>query len=335
MANKVIFIPGDGIGPEVMIAAKRVIDASGAKIEWEVKQVGKSVFEKLKTPLPVAVIESIKENKVALKGPVTTPIGIEGFRSVNVSLRKVLDLYANVRAIKHFDGVPSKFKNVDIVVIRETTEDVYGGIEHKVGDDGAESIKITTRKGSERIARFAFEYARNNKRKKITVAHLATIMKYTDGLFLEATRNIAKDYNDIEFEEIIIDTLSMKLIQNPEQFDVLLMPNLYGDFISSMATALIGGIGIPASEFYGDDIAIFEPVHGSAPDLAGKQEANPTGAILSGVLMLKHIGELQAALKIENAVIKLLKSGVNVTKDLGGTLSTMEFAKLVIEEMDK
>lgn len=332
MGHKVTLIPGDGIGPEVMIAAKRVIDESGAKIDWEVVQVGKLVQEKQSMLIPQNVIQSIKKNKVAFKGPVTTPIG-KGYRSLNVAIRNALDLYANVRIIKSYEGIESKYPNVDLVVIREITEDVYGGIEHMVGEDGAESIKITTRKASERIAAFAFEYAKVHGRKKITVAHKANIMQYTDGLFLESVRKIASKYKEIEFEEIIVDTLGMKLVQNPHNYDILLMPNLYGDLISSMATGFVGGIGIAPGASIGKNISIFEPVHGSAPEMGGKQIANPTGAILSGVMMLKHLGEFECAEKIEKAISEVIKEHKGMTPDIGGKNSTMDFAKIVIEKM--
>lgn len=330
----ITLIPGDGIGPEVADAARRIIDASGVKINWDVQEAGEHLMAKYSTPLPPAVIESIKKNKLALKGPITTPIGT-GFRSVNVSLRKELDLFANVRPCKTFKGLPSRYKDVDLIIVRENTEDLYAGIEHMVGDDAAESIKIITRKGCERIVRYAFELAKKEGRKKVTAVHKANIMKCTDGLFLEVARSIASGYPDIEFEDMIVDAMCMKLVQVPEKYDILVMPNLYGDILSDLCAGLIGGLGVAPGANIGNDAAIFEPIHGSAPKRAGQNLANPTATILSGVMMLKHIGETNAALSIENSVTKILSEGKRVTYDLGGSYGTKEFADEVIKKLER
>jgi len=327
---KVTLIPGDGIGPEVVEAAKMVIDASGVNIEWEVVEAGEKCIEKYGTPLPEAVIESIKKNKVALKGPITTPVGT-GFRSVNVALRQALNLYANVRPVKTYEGVPSRYSNIDLVIVRENTEALYAGIEHNVGEDAAESIKLITSKASERIVRFAFDLARREQRKKVTADHKANIMKLTDGLFLDCARKVAQDYPDIIFEDMIVDAMSMKLVQVPENYDVLVMPNLYGDILSDLAAGLVGGLGIAPGANIGEDGAVFEPIHGSAPKRAGQNMANPTATILSGVMMLKYLGEIDAANKIENAIAKVIKEGKMVTYDLGGSTGTKEFAEAVIK----
>jgi isocitrate dehydrogenase (NAD+) len=284
----VTLIPGDGIGPEVTNATRRIIDASGEKIKWDMQEAGGDMLEKHGSPLPQSVIESIKKNGIALKGPITTPVG-EGFRSVNVALRKELDLFANVRPVKSYEGIQSRFKDVDIIIVRENTEDLYSGIEHMIGEDVAESIKIFTRKGCERIIRFAFEHARKEGRKKVTAVHKANIMKCTDGMFLNIARNISNEYLDIEFEDMIIDAMCMRLVQSPENYDVLVLPNLYGDIVSDLCAGLIGGLGIVPGVNIGSSIAIFEPVHGSAPTIAGKNIANPTAMILSGVHMLTEL----------------------------------------------
>ncbi|AKN33517.1 isocitrate dehydrogenase [Clostridium carboxidivorans P7] len=334
MTHKITLIPGDGIGPEVTLAAKRIIDASGVEIEWDVVKAGAEVIEEYGTPLPDYVLESIKKNKVALKGPVTTPVG-KGFRSVNVTLRQNLNLYSNVRPIKSYEGVESRFDDVDLVIFRENTEDLYAGIEHMVSEDIAESVKIISKKASDRIVRAAFDYARKNNRKKVTAVHKANIMKMSDGLFLKCARNIAEEYKDIEFEDVIVDAMSMKLVLNPEKYDVLVMPNLYGDILSDMASGLVGGLGLVPGANIGDDAAVFEPAHGSAPDIAGKNMSNPVAAVLSGIMMLNHIGEFEAALKIEKAVADVLKEGKNVTADLGGNASTVEFTEAIIKAMKK
>lgn len=330
MAYNITLIPGDGIGPEVIGAARKVIDASGVDISWEVVEAGAIANKNLRTPLPNYVINSIKKNKIALKGPVTTPIG-EGFKSVNVTLRQNLNLFANIRPIKSYEGIESIHKNVDFVVVRENTEDLYTGIEHMVGKDAAESIKIITKDASERICRFAFELARKEGRKKVTLVHKANIMKLSDGLFLKCGKEIAREYTDIEFEDIIVDAMSMKLVQNPQNYDVIVAPNLYGDILSDLSAGLVGGLGLAPGANIGEDIAVFESVHGSAPDIAGKNIANPTSAILSGIMMLKYIGEEMVAKKIENALAETLKD--KGTIDLGGNLGTEEFAQQVINNL--
>lgn len=332
MVHKITLIPGDGIGTEVTLAAKKIIDASGVNIEWDTVEAGAAVIEKYGTPLPDYVLESIKKNKVALKGPVTTPVG-KGFRSVNVTLRQNLNLYSNVRPIKTYEGVESRYDNVDLVIFRENTEDLYAGIEHMVSEDIAESIKIISKKASDRIVRAAFEYARKNNRKKVTAVHKANIMKMSDGLFLKCARNIAEEYKDIEFEDVIVDAMSMKLVLSPEKYDVLVMPNLYGDILSDMASGLVGGLGLVPGANIGDEVAVFEPAHGSAPDIAGKNMSNPVAAVLSGVMMLNHIGEFEAASQIEKAVAAVIKEGKHVTSDLGGNSNTLEFTDAIIQAM--
>uniref|UniRef100_A0A7C5V1A9 Isocitrate/isopropylmalate dehydrogenase family protein n=1 Tax=Caldicellulosiruptor owensensis TaxID=55205 RepID=A0A7C5V1A9_9FIRM len=334
MAYRITLIPGDGIGPEVTEAARRVLDASGVKIEWEVVEAGEKVMGQYGTPLPDHVLESVKRNKVALKGPITTPVGT-GFRSVNVALRQALNLYANVRPVKSYEGVPSRYTNVDLIIVRENTEDLYAGIEYMAGDDAAVGVKIITRKASERIVRYAFELARREKRRKVTAVHKANIQKLTDGLFLECARKVAQDYPDIEFEDMIVDAMSMKLVQSPENYDVLVMPNMYGDILSDLAAGLVGGLGIAPGANIGEDGAVFEPIHGSAPKRAGQNLANPTATILSGVMMLRYLGELEAADRVESAVAKVIKEGKEVTYDLGGSTGTKEFADAVIREMER
>ncbi|BCS81967.1 isocitrate/isopropylmalate dehydrogenase family protein [Anaerocellum diazotrophicum] len=334
MSYRITLIPGDGIGPEVTEAARRVLDASGVKIEWEVVEAGEKVMQEYGTPLPDHVLESVKKNKVALKGPITTPVGT-GFRSVNVALRQALNLYANVRPVKSYEGVPSKYTNVDLIIVRENTEDLYAGIEYMAGDDAAVGVKIITRRASERIVKYAFELARREKRRKVTAVHKANIQKLTDGLFLECARKVAQDYPDIEFEDMIVDAMSMKLVQSPENYDVLVMPNMYGDILSDLAAGLVGGLGIAPGANIGEDGAVFEPIHGSAPKRAGQNLANPTATILSGVMMLRYLGELEAADRVEKAVAKVIKEGKEVTYDLGGSTGTKEFADAVIREMER
>lgn len=334
MAYNITLIPGDGIGPEVIKAARIVLEASGVKINWEIVEAGEEVIQKFGTPLPNYVIDSIKKNKVALKGPITTPIGT-GFRSVNVALRQTLELYANIRPVKSYKGVPSRYSDIDLVIVRENTEDLYAGIEHKIGEDAAESIKIITRKASERIARFAFKLTKREKRKKVTVVHKANIMKYTDGLFLECVRKVSQEYPEIVFEEMIVDAMSMKLVQVPNNYDVLVMPNLYGDILSDLAAGLVGGLGMVPGANIGDKEAVFEPVHGSAPKHKGKFVANPTATILAGVMMLKYLGESKAADRVEKAVVKVLEEGKYLTRDLGGNTGTIEYAKAVIDVIAK
>lgn len=332
MEHNITLIPGDGIGPEVISSAVKVIEATGVSINWEEVEAGESSIKTHGTPLPDYVINSIKKNKVALKGPVTTPVG-KGFRSINVGLRQGLNLFANIRPIKSYQGIESLHKNVDFIIVRENTEDLYAGIEHKIDEDTAESIKIITRKASERICRYAFELAKKEGRKKVTLAHKANIMKLSDGLFLECGRKISEEYKDIEFEDIIIDAMCMKLVQFPGDYDVIVAPNLYGDILSDLSAGLIGGLGLAPGANIGEEIAVFEPVHGSAPDIAGKNIANPTSAILSGIMMLKHIGEFQNAIKIEKALMDTLKDENSRTIDLGGNLRTKEFTKKIIDVM--
>ena len=329
--REITLINGDGIGPEISDAVVKILAASGVKINWDVQTAGADVIEKEGTPLPDRVLKSIRKNKVALKAPVTTPIG-KGFRSVNVQLRKELDLYANLRPCKNLPNVKTCFDNVDIVVVRENTEDLYAGIERQVDVDMAESIKIITRKASTRIAKFAFDYAVKNNRKEVCVVTKANIMKLSDGLFLECFRKVAKDYPQIKTREILVDNLCMQLVQNPEQFDVLVLPNLYGDIVSDLCAGLIGGLGVAQGANIGYDCAVFEPVHGSAPDIKGQNKANPTALLLSAIEMLRYIGETTYAEKIEKALFKTLKDG-NCTVDLGGTLSTTDFADAVISNL--
>lgn len=327
----ITLINGDGIGPEISDAVVKIINATGLKIDWDIQTAGADVIETDGTPLPDRVLESIKRNKIALKAPVTTPIG-KGFRSVNVQLRKSLDLYANLRPCKNLPNVKTKFNDVDIVVVRENTEDLYAGIERQVDADTAESIKIITRKASERIAKFAFDYAVKNDRKEVCCVTKANIMKLSDGLFLECFRNVAKNYPQIKTREILVDNVCMQLVQNPCQFDVLVLPNLYGDIVSDLCAGLIGGLGVAQGANIGLDCAVFEPVHGSAPDIKGQNKANPTALLLSAVEMLKYIGESDCAIKIEKALFKTLENGV-CTADLGGCASTSEFADAVIKNL--
>lgn len=328
--HTVTLIPGDGIGPEVASATKKVIEATGVSIQWDVQEAGESKIKEYGTPLPPSVINSIKKNKVAIKGPITTPVG-EGFRSVNVELRKQLDLFANVRPVKTYQGIPSRYQDIDIVIVRENTEDLYAGIEHMIGKDIAESIKVFTRSGCERIIRFAFDYARKEGRQKVTAVHKANIMKCTDGMFLHIARDIAMEYPDIAFEDKIVDAMCMKLVQEPETCDVLVLPNLYGDIVSDLCAGLVGGLGVVPGVNMREDIAIFEPVHGSAPTIAGKNIANPTAMMLSGVLMLRHLGENSAAEIMENAIKRVLAEGSYVTEDLGGHLGTKEYTDYIID----
>ena len=333
MAHRVTLIPGDGIGPELAEAARRVLDASGVAFDWEVVDAGEGVMAEYGTPLPEHVLESITRNKVALKGPITTPVG-EGFRSVNVTLRQALGLYANLRPARSMKGLETRYEDVDLVIVRENTEDLYAGIEHMVGRDAAESIKIITRAASERIARFAFEYAVANGRRKVTAVHKANIMKLSDGLFLEACTTVAADYTGrVEFEDRIVDNMCMQLVQKPELYDVLVLPNLYGDIVSDLAAGLVGGLGVAPGANIGEDGAVFEPVHGSAPKYAGQNKANPTALILSGALMLRHLGYAEVGERVERAVRDVIAEGRTVTSDLGGTAGTSQFADAVIERL--
>jgi isocitrate dehydrogenase (NAD+) len=334
MAHRVTLIPGDGIGPELAEASRRVLDASGIAFDWEVVDAGEAVMAEYGTPLPEHVLESVTRNKVALKGPITTPVG-EGFRSVNVALRQTLGLYANLRPARSMKGLDTRYENVDLIIVRENTEDLYAGIEHRVGRDAAESIKIITREASERIARFAFEYAVANGRHKVTAVHKANIMKLSDGLFLESCRTIAAEYEGrIGFEDRIVDNMCMQLVQKPELYDVLVLPNLYGDIVSDLAAGLVGGLGVAPGANIGTDAAVFEPVHGSAPKYAGLNKANPTALILSGALMLRHLGHPDAAERVETAVREVIADGKATTYDLGGPAGTSDFADAVIERLD-
>jgi len=354
----ITLIPGDGIGPEISEAMKKVVEATGIKIQWEIQNAGEEVYLKEGNPLPERVIESIKKNKIAIKGPITTPVGT-GFRSVNVSLRQALDLYACVRPCKSFKGAKTKYENIDLVIVRENTEDLYAGIEFKKGEtetidlikfieektgkkirqDSGISIKPISVFGTERIVRFAFEYARKNGRKKVTAVHKANIMKHSDGLFLEVAREVATNYPDVEFEDKIVDNMCMQLVQKPELYDVLVLPNLYGDIISDLAAGLIGGLGLAPGANIGDEYAVFEPTHGSAPKYKGLNKVNPFAIILSAVMMLRYLGETQSADKIENAVAEIIKEGRFVTYDMKSPddpnppVGTLEVAEALIEKI--
>jgi len=332
MKHTVTLLPGEGIGPEVAAATQRVLDASGVQIEWEVLGARAENTDKATTGAEVlnaAAIESVRRNRVALKGPMATAIA-GGARSVNVALRKSLDLYANLRPVKNLPGVKSHFDGVDVVIVRENTEDLYSGLEHEVVPGVVESLKIITEKASTRIAKFAFEYARKMGRKKIHAIHKANIMKLSDGLFLHSVRAVAEKYKDIEYQELIVDNACMQIVINPDQFDVLLLPNLYGDVMSDLAAGLVGGLGVVPSGNIGIEAAIFEAVHGTAPDIAGKGLANPTALLMSSILMLHHLGEATAAERIEKALIKVYKEGKHVTRDVGGKAGTQEFTDAVI-----
>lgn len=359
MSHTVTLIPGDGVGPEISEATRSVIDATGVKIRWEVQEAGEEVFEKEGTPLPDRVIESIRKNRVAIKGPVTTPVG-KGFRSVNVTLRQTLDLYACLRPCRGFRGARTRFEDVDLVIVRENTEDLYAGIEFQKGSreamglidyiksasgreinpDSGISIKPISVQGTERIVRFAFEYARRNGRKKVTSVHKANIMKFSDGLFLEVSREVASRYPDIEFEDRIVDNMCMQLVQKPELYDVLVLPNLYGDIVSDLAAGLVGGLGLAPGANIGDSTAVFEPTHGSAPKYRGLNKMNPFAMMLSGVMMLRHLGEDEAALRLENSIASVIADGKDVTYDMKPrrddptAVSTTRVAEAVIERLN-
>lgn len=332
--HNVTLIPGDGIGPEVTQAAVKVIEASGVSINWDRVDAGGAVAVTHGTPLPEYVFTSIIRNGIALKGPVATPIG-EGFTSVNVTIRKKLNLYANLRPAKSIPALKTRYDDVDLVVVRENTEDLYAGLEHIVVPGVVESLKIITEKASTAIAKFAFAYARKNGRKLITAVHKANIMKLSDGLFLDCCRRVSSEYPEIEYKEIIVDNCCMQLVTNPNQFDVLLLENLYGDIVSDLCAGLVGGLGVVPAANIGDDIAVFEAVHGSAPDIAGRGIANPTAVLLSGVLMLRHLGEFDAADKVEKATFEILAEGSTLTQDLGGSASTIEYADAIIARMNQ
>ena len=334
MTYKGTLIPGDGIGPEVVGAAIRILDATGVKFEWERFSVGADAFEKSGAYIPKELVESIERTRLALKGPVGTPVG-HGFSSVNVELRKKFELFANFRPVKSLPGLETKYPNVDLIIFRENTEGLYSGIEHEVVPGVVESLKIITEKASTRIAKFAFEYARKNQRKKIHAIHKANIMKLSDGLFLRCCRNIAKGFPEITYGEHIVDNTCMQLVMNPYQYDMLVMENLYGDIISDLCAAFVGGLGFVPSANLGDECAIFEAVHGSAPDIAGKNLANPTALLRSALLMLRHIDEHEAATQIRNALEKVYRHPEKLTKDIGGKAGTSQFADSIIQAMEE
>lgn len=345
---RVTFIPGDGIGPDVAYAAKRVVEASGVQIEWEEKSAGEPALEKYSTPLPDDTLESIKRNRVALKGPITTPIG-GGYRSVNVLLRQLLNLYACLRPARSIPGTKTPFQNIDLVIVRESTEDVYAGVEFpansqeakkilalcndKVREDSAITLKPISYYASERIVKFAFRYAREHKRRKVTCVTKANIMKFTDGLFLEAARKVAEEFPDIEYEERLVDNMAMQLVQKPHLYDVIVTSNLYGDILSDLCAGLIGGLGVAPGANIGDDAAVFEPVHGSAPKYKGMNKVNPTATILSAAMMLDYLGEKSASERIEGAVRAVISEGKWVTYDLGGSASTTEMTEAIIDKL--
>jgi len=333
MSKKVTLIPGDGIGPEVTGAAVRVLDAAGADLEWEEVEAGIGVVGKYGKPLPDHVLESIKKNKVALKGPLTTIVA-KGFASVNVELRRKLHLYANLRPVRNVPGIQTRFEDVNLVVIRENTEDLYSGIEHMVAPGVTESLKVITKDASTRIAKFAFEYARARGRKKVTAVHKANIMKLSDGLFLECAQEVAEQYPDIEYEEVIVDNLAMQLVLNPNRFDILLLTNLYGDIVSDLCAGLVGGLGMVPGANLGDEYAVFEAVHGSAPDIAGKGLANPIAVLFSSLLMLRHLGLHDVADRVREAVHRVTRKGEILTRDLGGTATTKELTDAIIAELN-
>jgi isocitrate dehydrogenase (NAD+) len=339
MSYTVTLIPGDGIGPEVTGAMCHVIEAAGVKIEWDIQQAGEGAIKQYGTPLPEHVLESVRRNKVGIKGPITTPVG-GGFRSVNVALRKALDLYANLRPAKWLPGVPSRYEGVNLIVVRENTECLYAGIEHDViPGEAAEAIRIITRRASERIVRFAFEYARANGRKMVTAVHKANILKLTDGLFLRTAQKVAAAYPEIAFNNRIVDNLCMQLVQRPHEYDVLVLPNLFGDIVSDLCSGLVGGLGVAPGANIGEGIAVFEPVHGSAPKYTGQNKVNPTATIRSGAMMLRFLGEIRAAERIEGAVAKVIAEGRKVTYDLKSTrddptaVGTQEMVDAIIQAL--
>jgi isocitrate dehydrogenase (NAD+) len=334
MSHVITLIPGDGIGPEVTTAVVRIFSAAGLDIEWERHDAGVTAFKRYNQSLPGELLESIRRNKVALKGPVTTPIA-EGFTSVNVGLRKALDLYANLRPVTNLAGVQSRFAGVDLIIVRENTEDLYSGLEHEVVPGVVESLKIITERASTRIARFAFDHARAHGRRRVTAIHKANIMKLGDGLFLESTRATAAANPDITYDERIVDALCMQLVMHPEKFDVLLLPNLYGDIVSDLCAGLVGGLGVVPGANIGDGCAVFEAVHGSAPDIAGKSLANPTALLLSALMMLDYLGERERSQHIRESLERVLLAGHVRTRDLGGTASTIEFTEALCGEIEK
>ena len=327
-------IPGDGIGPEVMGAAVRVIEASGVRVKWDIQEAGAAALKSQDNPVPASLLTSLRRTRLALKGPLETRVA-EGFRSINVYLRKTFDLYANLRPTRSLPGVDTPFRNVDLIVIRENTEDLYAGIEHQVTPGVVESVKIITARASTRIARFAFEFARRNQRKSVTAIHKANIMKLSDGLFLKCARRVAADYKDIEYREQIVDAACMKLVTAPSSFDVLLLENLYGDIVSDLCAGLVGGLGLVPGANFGERGAIFEAVHGTAPDIAGRNIANPIAAILSGAMLIEHLGHPRTAERIRRAVRRTLRAGVARTPDLGGTGKTTDITDAVLEELKR
>ena len=328
----VTLIPGDGIGPEISQSVVKIFEAAKVPIKFEIVEAGAKVMDQEKTPLPQAVLDSIQKNKVALKGPITTPIG-SGFRSVNVALRQYFDLYANVRPVKSIKGVPSRYEEVDLIIVRENTEDLYAGIEHKIGEVAAESIKVITKKASDRIAKYAFTLATQQQREKVTAVHKANIMKLSDGLFLDCVRDIREQYPDIEYDEQIVDAMCMNLVLHPESSDVLVMGNLYGDILSDLCAGFVGGLGLIPGANIGEEIAIFEAVHGSAPSIAGCNQANPTALIQSAIMMLRHLNLLNEANRIEAALYAVYEQGHDLTKDLGGTATTTQFTDALIAKL--
>ena len=332
MAHDVVLIPGDGIGPEITQAMRRVVEATGVQINWNVQEAGAGVMDEFGTPLPQHVLDAVAQTKVAIKGPITTPVGT-GFRSVNVALRKHFDLYACVRPCLSQPGDGSRFRDVDLVIVRENTEDLYKGIEYMLNDEIANGVKLITRPACEKICRFAFDYARKNGRKKVTAVHKANIMKLTDGLFLRTFREVAAEYPEIAADDCIIDALCMKLVQKPEQFDVLVAPNLYGDIISDLCAGLVGGLGFAPSANIGDSTRIYEAVHGSAPDIAGQDKANPSAILMAFAMMLNDLGETDKAAKLNAAILAQVEEGKVVTADIGGTAGTKEFTQAIISRL--
>jgi len=331
--HKITLLPGDGIGPEVTASVVAILECAGVEVEWEKYSVGSEALSRFGDPLPQEVLDSILCNKVALKGPVTTPVST-GFASINVRLRKTLDLYANLRPVRSMPNIITRFEKVDLIVVRENTEDLYSGLEHEVVPGVVESLKIITERASTRIARFAFEYARTHNRKRVTAVHKANIMKLSDGLFLSCFRKVARDYPNIQADDKIVDNLCMQLVINPNQFDILLLENLYGDIVSDLAAGLVGGLGVVAGANIGENGAVFEAVHGSAPDIAGQNKANPLALLKSAVLMLQHIGEMIPARRIEDAIVKVLASGPeHRTRDIGGTGNTSDFTAAMCETL--
>jgi isocitrate dehydrogenase (NAD+) len=330
---EITLIPGDGIGPEITKATLAVIEATGVEIKWDKQIAGQEAMPEYGQPVPNELLDSIRKNSIALKGPITTVVG-KGFRSANVTLRKELDLYANLRPVKSIPGIKSRYEDIDLVIVRENTEDLYSGIEHVIAPGISQSIKVITALSSARIARWAFNYAQKKGRKKITVGHKANIMKLSDGLFLDSAQEVSREFPEIEYNERIIDNLCMQLVMNPHQFDILLLSNLYGDIVSDLVAGMVGGLGVVPGANIGDKYAVFEAVHGSAPDIAGKNIANPTAMIFSALLMLRHLGENEAADRIFDAVTSVYKEGKYVTRDIGGEADMTEFADAVIKKME-